>query len=164
MKFQKEHRISMPAARFMELMFDAAFDKQMQLEGMGNVGHDVLERSVAPGGWVMRTRMVPKDNMPAFIKKLVGGGFSMEERRLHQQGTDSATGELSPSALRDKVKMGYRLRVVPDGETACKRIMEWEVEVKIFGIGGQIEKFIAQEIERGMDASAAFFNRPAKIT
>jgi hypothetical protein len=40
--------------------------------------------------------------------------------------------------------------------------MEWEVEVKVFGLGGQIEKFAASEIERGMESSATFMNQYAK--
>jgi hypothetical protein len=58
--------------------------------------------------------------------------------------------------------MSYDMRVVPDGEGACKRHMDWEVEVKIFGIGGQIEKFALAEIERGLDASARFLNGVAR--
>ena len=69
----------------------------------------------------------------------------MEDRRTIKGALD-ATGELLPSALRDKVKMGYKLRVVPDGDSACKRIMDWEIEVKIFGIGGQ-----GREVHRRRD-------------
>jgi hypothetical protein len=58
--------------------------------------------------------------------------------------------------------MGYTIRLIEAGENAVRRIMEWEVEVKVFGLGGQIEKFAASEIERGMDSSATFMNQYAK--
>jgi len=161
MKLVKEHRINVSAARYIELAFDHAFDKRINIEGMGNQACELLNRSVDGPTWTMHSRITPPDNMPGFIKKLVGGGFAMEDRRTHQKGALDATGELLPSALRDKVKMGYKLRVVPDGDSACKRIMDWEIEVKIFGIGGQVEKFIAGEIEKGLDASARFFNQHA---
>ncbi len=159
MKFLKEHRINLPVSRYIELAFDPSFEKRISIEGMGNQACEILSRSVDGPVWTMHSRITPPDNMPAFIKKLVGGGFSMEDRRSHSKGAMEASGELSPSALRDKVKMGYKLRLVADGDQACRRIMDWEIEVKIFGIGGQVEKFIASEIEKGLDASARFFNQ-----
>ena len=161
MKLVKEHRINVPVARYIELAFDPSFEKRLSIEGMGNQACETLSRSVDGATWTMHTRISPPDNMPAFIKKLVGGGFSMEDRRSHNKGAMDASGELLPSALRDKVKMSYKLRLVADGDQACRRIMDWEIEVKIFGIGGQVEKFIAAEIEKGLDASARFFNQHA---
>ena len=162
MKFQKVHRIQLPAARFMEIMFDHEFDKRLVVEGMNNQACDLISRSVDGPTWTLHSRVTPQDNMPAFIKKLVGGGFALEERRTHQTGSGRARGEMLPSALRDKVRMVYDVSVVPDGDVACKRVMDWDIEVKIFGLGGQIEKFIAGEIERNLDASARYINQHAK--
>jgi hypothetical protein len=161
MKIQKEHRMNISASRYFELMFDPVWDKRMNLEGMHIQSWELLERHVDGPAWSMRCKVTPQDNMPGFIKKLVGGSFLYEEKRLHTKGSDSATGEMTPNVMRDKLRMGYRIRLVPDGENACKRIMEWEVEVKIFGLGGQIEKFALGEIEKGTDASARFFNQHA---
>lgn len=159
MKLVKEHRINLPLGRYIELAFDPSFEKRISIEGMGNQACETLSHSVDGPTWTMHTRITPPDNMPAFIKKLVGGGFWMEDRRSHPKGSMEASGELVPSALRDKVKMGYKLRLISDGDQACRRIMDWDIEVKIFGIGGQVEKFIAGEIEKGLDASARFFNQ-----
>lgn len=158
MKFQKEHRIEMPASRFFELMFDTAYMKRMNLEAMNVQGYDNQARSVDGPTWTMRNTVTPQDNMPGFLKKLIGTTFSYTEDATHQKGSDSATVTMTPNVMRDKVRMGYKLRVVPEGDSACRRIMEWEIEVKIFGVGGQIEKFAGAEIERGMDNSARFMN------
>lgn len=162
MRVQREHRIEMPMARYIELMFDPEFDKRMNLEAMNSQAYQNLERSVDGPSWVMRSKITPQDNMPGFLKKLLGGSFYFDERRTHQKGSDTASGELTPSSLKDKVRMTYKIRLVPDGENACRRIMEWDVEVKIFGVGGQIEKFAAGEMERGMDVSARFFNQQGR--
>lgn len=161
MKFQKEHRIAFSVSRYFELLFDPDFDKRLNLEGMSISGWHLLEHSVDGPTWSMRTRITPPDNMPGFIKKIVGGSFSYEEKRTHHKGSDTATAEMLPNVMRDKLRMGYKLRLIPDGEHACRRIMDWELEVKIFGLGGQIEKFAAGEIEKGTDASARFLNHVA---
>jgi hypothetical protein len=161
MRFTKEHRIQIPASRYFELAFDPTFDKRINLEGMQIQSWDLIERNVDGPSWTLRCRITPPDNMPGFIKKLVGGSFHYEEKRTHVKGSDTITGEMTPNVLRDKLRMGYKARIVPDGDNACKRIMDWELEVKIFGVGGQIEKFASGEIERGTDASARFFNSQA---
>lgn len=161
MRLTKEHRIQIPASRYFELMFDPEFEKRMSQESMHTQAWELLERSVDGPAWNMRCRITPADNMPGFIKKLIGGGFSFEEKRTHQKGSDSAASEMIPSVMRDKLRMGYKLRLIPDGEEACRRVIDWDIEVKIFGIGGQVEKFIASEVERGTDATARYLNQHA---
>ncbi len=159
MRFSKEHRIEIPASRMIELTFDSAFMKRMNVEAMKVQDYESLSRSVDGSTWTMKNRITPQDNMPGFIKKLVGGGFNYEETVTHQKGSDSVSAVMIPSVMRDKLRMSYTMRVVAAGENACRRIMDWEVEVKIFGIGGQIEKFAAGEIERSLDASASFMSK-----
>lgn len=162
MKMHKEHRIECSVERFYALMFDPDFERRMNLEAMDMQAHEVLERDVASGLWRMRCRMTPKDNMPAFLKKLLGASFSLEETMTHEKGSGKAQVTLTPSALRDKSRMGYTMQVVPEGEGACRRIMDWDLEIKIFGIGGQVEKFALGEIEKGVEASARFMNAELK--
>lgn len=162
MRFQKEHRIELPMARLIELTFSADFMHRMNIEAMKVQVYDSLERNVEGNTWTMRNRITPQDNMPGFLKKLIGGGFHYEETVTHQKGSDTVTGNMVPSVMRDKLKMNYTMRVRPDGDNACRRSMEWEVEVKIFGVGGQIEKFAAGEIERSMEASAQYLSQHGK--
>ncbi|MCS6912606.1 MAG: DUF2505 domain-containing protein [Myxococcales bacterium] len=159
MRVHKEHRIECTPQRFFELMFDPEVERRMSIEGMGNQDLQLLERSVDRSPWRMRCRITPRDNLPGFVRKLVGAVFTLEEERTYQPGTDQAQGTMTPSALRDKVRMVYTLRLVPEGHGACRRIMDWEVEVRLFGVGGSIEQFAAAEIERGLDASARFLNQ-----
>lgn len=162
MRFQKEHRIELPMARLIELTFSADFMHRMNIEAMKVQVYDSLERNLEGNTWTMRNRITPQDNMPGFLKKLIGGGFHYEETVTHQKGSDTVTGNMVPSVMRDKLKMNYTMRVRPDGDNACRRSMEWEVEVKIFGVGGQIEKFAAGEIERSMEASAQYLSQHGK--
>lgn len=159
MRFTKEHRIELPASRFLELSFDRDFLKRMNTEALKVQQFETLSVDTSGDLWTMKNRLAPADNMPGFIKKLVGGGFSYEESLSHKKGSDTLTATMVPNVLRDKFKMFYSLRAVPLSDSACRRVMDWEIEIKIFGIGGQVEKFAAGEVERGLDASAAYFNR-----
>lgn len=162
MRFSREHRIEVSKSRFFELMFQTEFMRRLNVEAMKVQSYESLERKVEAPRWSMKNRITPQDNMPGFIKKLIGGGFYYEEIVTHDVGSDTASGNMTPNVMKDKLRMGYTIRLVDAGENAVRRIMEWEVEVKVFGLGGQIEKFAAGEIERGMDSSATFMNQYAK--
>lgn len=162
MRFTKEHRIELPMSRVLELTFDTDFMRRLNVESMKVQKYENLSRDTSGPSWTMKNRIMPQDNMPGFVKKIVGGGFFYEETVTHQQGSDTVRGSMSPNVMSDKLKMGYTMRLRPAGDSACIRVMEWEVEVKIMLVGGQIEKFAAGEIERGTDSSAAFMSREGK--
>lgn len=162
MRFTRENRIELPMSRVLELTFDVDFERRMNTEAMKVQSYENLQRDVGGPTWTMKNRVTPQDNMPGFVKKLVGGGFFYEENVTHQQGSDTVRGTMTPNVMADKLKMGYTMRLRPDGDNACIRSMEWELEVKVMLIGGQIEKFASGEIERGVESSAQFFNREAK--
>lgn len=162
MRFTKEHRIELPMSRVIELTFDPEFMRRMNTEAMKVQQYDSLARDVSGATWTMKNRIAPQDNMPGFIKKIVGGSFYYEESVTHQKGTGEVRANMVPSVMADKLRMGYTMRLRPDGENACIRSMDWEVEVKVMLVGGQIEKFAAGEIERGTESSAQFFNREGK--
>lgn len=159
MRFRREHRIEVSASRLIELSLDPSFMKRLNIEAMNVQQYESLSRDAGPIVVTLKNRITPQDNMPGFIKKLVGGGFHYEETVTHQKGSESVSAVMVPSVMRDKLKMGYTMQVIPVGENACRRIMEWDIEVKVFGLGGQIEKFAAAEVDRGLDASASFLNR-----
>src|SRR5207253_9993596 len=109
MRFQKEHRIEIPAARYFELTFNPDFMRRLNIEGMKVQSYDVLERNVESSKWTMKSRVAPQDNMPAFFKKLIGGGFHYEEHLVHEKGTEYATCTMAPSVMRDKLTMRYSM-------------------------------------------------------
>lgn len=159
MKVRTEHRIACAPHKFWELFFNPDFRRGLNMQGMAANDYMVLERETHGPSWKMRSKIVPKDNMPGFLKKLVGSAFHFEETTTYESGSNRARVQMIPSALRDKVRMNYEIQVVPDGESACKRVMEWDIEVKLFGVGGMAEKFAANEVVSGGDAGARFFNQ-----
>src|SRR3954468_16857646 len=105
MRFQKEHRIELSTARFLELLFDPDFMRRVNTEAMKVQAYECLERKVDGTLWTMKNRVTPQDNMPGFLKKLIGGSFSYEESLSHQKGSDTITATMTPSAMRDKLRM-----------------------------------------------------------
>jgi len=59
----------------------------------------------------------------------------------------------------DKLSIKVDIWTVADGDTRCKRKVRAEANVKIFGVGGAIEKRLLSDLERSYQKSADFTNR-----
>ncbi len=56
------------------------------------------------------------------------------------------------------MKIGGTLWVEPRGEKKIERICEVELEVNVFGIGGVVEKFIADTTRESYEKTALYTN------
>lgn len=156
MRIDKEHRIACTPARFWELVFDPDFDRRQALEALQVERYELLERADDGHTLSLRTRIFPKSNMPGFVKRWVGEDLSYEACLRRELGSNEAQATMTMSVMPEKIALGYRMRVVPDGDDRCLRLMQWEV--RIASLGGIFERFVLAQLTPAMDASARFFD------
>ncbi len=97
--------------------------------------------------------------LPGALKAVVGEGIGYEERGVPDRNAKSYKVTVVPNKLVDKLSIKVDLWTVADGENRCKRKARAEASVKIFGVGGTIEKRILSDLERSYQKSAEFTNR-----
>lgn len=97
--------------------------------------------------------------LPATLKAVIGEGVGYEERGVLDRAAKSYKVVVVPNKLADKLSVKVDLWTVADGDTRCKRKARAEVSVKIFGVGGAIEKRMLSDLERSYTKSAEFTNR-----
>lgn len=97
--------------------------------------------------------------LPGALKAVVGEGIGYEERGVLDRAGKSYKVIVVPNKLADKLTIKVDLWTVADGDTRCKRKARAEASVKIFGIGGTIEKRVLSDLERSYQKSAEFTNR-----
>ena len=97
--------------------------------------------------------------LPAALKAVVGEGIGYEERGVLDRNAKTYKVVVVPNKLADKLNVKVDLWTVADGERRCKRKARAEVSVKIFGVGGTIEKRMLTDLERSYTKSADFTNR-----
>jgi hypothetical protein len=121
--------------------------RELSREERGGVLHRVVE-------------VVPYvGELPGALKAVVGEGIGYEERGVLDRAAKSYKVTVVPNKLADKLSIKVDLWTVADGEQRCKRKARAEAHVKIFGVGGAIEKRMLADLERSYQKSAEFTNR-----
>jgi len=97
--------------------------------------------------------------LPGALKAVIGEGIGYEERGVLDRNAKTYKVVVVPNKLADKLSIKVDLWTVADGETRCRRKARAEASVKIFGVGGTIEKRMLSDLERSYQKSADFTNR-----
>jgi hypothetical protein len=97
--------------------------------------------------------------LPAALKAVIGEGIGYQERGVFDRNAKSYKVTVHPNKLADKLSIKVDQWTVADGDNKCRRKARAEVNVKIFGVGGAIEKRTLSDLERSYAKSADFTNR-----
>lgn len=142
------------------LFFDAEYNERVYREALGFKDFTVLEQSGEPGGPRTRAmRTEPAAEIPAVVRKLIGDSLGYTERGSFDPATKVWTYTITPGAMPDKMKIGGRLWAEPKGDKQLVRIADIHIEVKIFGVGGAVEKFIEKTTRDSYVKATEFTNR-----
>ncbi len=149
-----------PEAFWGRMFFDPAYNQSLYTEGLGFESLEILEDAVTPdGSRRRRMRVRPRLDMPAAVKKLVGEKVTYVEEGTFDAAAGTFRSRIVPSSLADRIRIETVMRLEPRGAGACERIAEAEVEVRVLGLGGLVEKFIEKSLRDNYAKGAAFSNR-----
>lgn len=155
MKFQVEHRFSgLTLAEYEKLYFDEAFNQAL----CDTVGLQRVLVSLDDDGKRIRrsVRVAPDREVPAPVAKVIGAvKLEYTETVEYVWGSGRGTWTTTPQVLPDKVKSSGDFRFTASGSDVL-RAVSGEIEVKIFGLGGLVEKFIVADVEKSYDKAAEF--------
>ncbi|MDF3066303.1 MAG: hypothetical protein K0R38_1904 [Polyangiaceae bacterium] len=97
--------------------------------------------------------------LPATLKAVIGEGVGYEERGVLDRAAKTYKVTVVPNKLAEKLSIKVDIWTVADGDKRCKRKVRADASVKIFGVGGAIEKRLLADMERSYQKSAEFTNR-----
>lgn len=168
MRLHTEHVLGCGAQKLWRLMFDPSFDIEHAMKANRVRRHEVLSHSTTEATWHIRSRSTPSAPIPKFLAKWAGTEFAFETTLQHEANSNWGEAMLRPSRMPERFLMRFRIELVPESDTRCRRMMDWQIEFRSLGqgiaqlveqrIGQSIERFIASEILQGLDASAHFIN------
>ena len=142
-----------------KIFFDQGYNSGLYLDGLGFKGFELIEVTGEPGGdRTRRIRTEPKTQTPAVIDKIIGGSITYSESGRFDAKTGKWKFEITTSKMSDKISIHGTLWVEPRGEKKIERFCETTIEVKIFGVGGTIEKFVADTTRESYDKTERFTN------
>jgi hypothetical protein len=143
-----------------QIFFNPEYNERLYKQALGFKDFQILELTGEPGQ--RRTRKMrtePKAEAPAVVKKLIGDSLSYTETGSLDPATKIWTYAIQTSKLSDKVHIGGRLWAESRGDKKLERIAEIEIEVKIFGVGGVVEKFIESTTRESYENATRFTNQ-----
>ena len=153
-----DHEIACSSARLWQLYFDDSFNIEMYERGLGFPSCKIVERR--DDGKVLHRRMamIPKVDMPKPVAKLVGDKVGFEEIGDWVRSEGVYRWKMVLAAFGDRVRLEGEMRVVEHGAGHCRRLVDFEVEAKIFGVGKLIETTAADNTIDGWNRSAKWIN------
>lgn len=160
MRFTVQHTYPIAADRFFtEMFFDPEYNRTLYLESLGFEAFDIEREDRDVNGLVEHrtVRVQPKLNMPKPVAKLLGSAFTYREvGAMEGMAWES---QIVPSRLADKVAVSTTMTVTPVGEDTCLRTAEFDIRVRIFGVGKVFEGFIERTLRESYAKASAHSTR-----
>ncbi|MGK0359652.1 MAG: hypothetical protein ACI9U2_001958 [Bradymonadia bacterium] len=156
MRFTVQHTFPIAFDRFFtEMFFDPDYSRTLYLETLGCGAFDIEREDRDASGMVEHrtVRVQPKLNMPKPVAKLLGTTFTYREvGTMEGMAWES---QIVPSRLADKVTVRTVMAVTPLGEDTCLRTAEFDIQVRIFGLGKVFEGFIERTLRESYAKASA---------
>jgi hypothetical protein len=153
------HTIDTDVDSFWKLFLDQGVALAMW-QDLGSPGsYEVVEEQVDDTGTTWRIDYAANVELPSFAKKFVGDG-SYSEFGRYDSVQKSYSARCVPRLNADKFGTTFAIRTVPVGDgTRCERVTVVENTVKVFGVGGLIERYLEHTQRDAHNRAADFLNR-----
>ena len=145
-----------------KLFFDEDYNRRLYLEALKF--HDwKVTKHEDMGDQVHRSiDVVPRlGELPGPMKKVLGDNIRYTESGVLDKAARRYKITIVPSALAGKLLVSGELYTEPVDDKHCRRVFETTVEVKVFGLGGMMEKRFVADIEKSYAVGAKFTNQYA---
>ena len=158
-KFTVTHEFNGSEDAFWKLFFDRESNRRLHTEECGHSHDEVLEQNETDTAISRKVTVQPALNRPAPVTKLLGSDYRYVEEGQFNKAAKHWRARQIPSSLADKLRLEYLVRTEPIGPNKIRRVVEYEVEAKIFGIGGLMESSFETSARQELEMSAAFMNK-----
>lgn len=153
MKLALTHLFPCTPAEFFQLLEDPELEA-LQCR-VGDMRRDVVEQRQNPdGSRYRRIRCRPNRQLPVFLKPFLGpDGIVYDQVNEWDPRTNLLRWRVEVPAFGERMQVAGTTRLEPH-PSGCKRTIEGEVTVKVRLVGGQIEKFVGEDLQKSYDKTA----------
>ena len=107
---------------------------------------------------VRRAEAIPKLNLPGPVAKAVGANFGYAEEGTFDKAAEVWRFKMTPSTMADKLRHEGSMRLEDIGPGKIRRVVDLELEARVFGIGALIESAFERQLRDAWDKSAIVTN------
>lgn len=143
-----------PEVYFEKIHFDEEYNRRLH-KAMALKEYTIFEKDEDEKELRRKVRVVPERDLPSMLKKIVGdAGLSYVEVAVFHKKEHKIDWKVLPDIMKDKVDSHGYFLVSPLGKGRCRREVDGVVEVKVFGVGGMVEKTIVENLQSSYEKAA----------
>ena len=144
--------------RFVDVYFSEDFNNRVAAVS-GLKSRKLVEEKIHPdGSRDRRVRMEPNVTLPAAIQKWVGNETITYDEVSHYDAAKKTVTYRIDSKANDRVKVNGVITFLAEG-SGVRRKIDGNIEVKVFGVGAVIEKFVEGEVQKGYERLGVFLQQ-----
>jgi hypothetical protein len=151
--FAFTHEFSATPEKFWRVFLHEPYNIELY-DRIGVKERTVLDRSEDAGTIRWSVRIVPKRDLPAIIKKVVGGDLGYTEHGTYHKGQDRLDVRIETTLMRDRTRIGGLYSVTPLGAGRLRRTFEGDVHVDVALVGRKVEAVVVDDMRRSYDVAA----------
>lgn len=151
-KIDIRNELACDAATFWQAFWDARYDAL--LRDAARYTRQLLDDRTEGSLRLWKARVIPDRKLPSMVRGVLGADklIYVQHNKL-----DTEVGVLEwrvvPEVMSDKVRCEGTMTVRDLAGGRSERLVRGEIEVKVFGIGGRVERTIAENIETSYAAA-----------
>ncbi len=143
--YRFEHEFDCDPKTFWDFFFTEDYNAEVY-QALRMVERKMLEFK-DEGPTIRRSqRFKPAVSLPSVLQKVIPDS-SYTERNVFHKDKSAMDVVIEPVAMASKFDMRGTFTVTPAGEGRCKRVFEGDVKVSIMLVGGQVEKFMVEQMK-----------------
>jgi hypothetical protein len=154
--FDFVHEFSATPALYWELFFDADYNTDM-FKRLRMKEYKVLEfRKEGDGETLYRTqRLIPERQVPGPVRKAIGGEFGYVEKNVYHRSKSAMDVVITPTIMSERFDLKGVYGIEAVGADRVRRYFRGTMKVSFPLLGGQIEKFVHNDMRDSYDSAAA---------
>lgn len=151
MHYKFDHEFDCDPKTFWEIFWSQEYNDDLYTQ------LDIPQREVIElkdDGKVLKRvwKLSPRVDIPSVLKSIIKDTGYTETDHFHKERS-SMDVVIEPAMMRNKVDMRATFTVTPVGEGKCRRVFEGDVKVSIMMLGGQIEKFMVEQMRKSYETA-----------
>ncbi|MGZ3418177.1 MAG: DUF2505 family protein [Polyangiales bacterium] len=162
MDLEIRHVMECDIDTYWRCVFDDEYNRRLYADALKFREMKVLQQD-PPGDQRSRKLQLnpPAADLPAPIAKVIGD-LSWREEGTFDAKSKRYRFKIIPASMPDKTTITGEVYCESKGEKRCERVLKMNVEVKIFMVGGLVEKRIADDTRKSYETAARFTNEYVK--
>lgn len=153
--FRFAHEFDIDPKGYWEIFFDDAYN--VELYKRTKIKNRNIVSQTDDGKVLRRTqRLTPDQELPGFIKSIINDVTYTEHDIFHRERSEMEV-VIEPAMMKNKFDFRAIYSVKPvgaEGSGKCRRVFEGDSKVSVMLVGGQIEKYMIDEMRKSYDEAA----------